>query len=52
MSATPTAQPTPRTIVSTWKLTVGTSILFIDVRDDDGIVKLFGRRTSEGDGGR
>ncbi|WP_279609956.1 hypothetical protein [Burkholderia cepacia] len=34
MSATPTAQPTPRTIVSTWKLTVGTSILFIDVRDD------------------
>ncbi len=31
----PIPRPTPRTIVSTWKLTVGTSIFFIDVRDDE-----------------
>ncbi|WP_155646726.1 hypothetical protein [Burkholderia territorii] len=29
-----TSSPTPHTIVSTWKLTVGTSIFLIDVRDD------------------
>ncbi|WP_155631613.1 hypothetical protein [Burkholderia cepacia] len=34
MSDMPTTRPTASTIVSTWKLTIGTSIFFIDVRDD------------------
>jgi hypothetical protein len=54
MNETTTSARTPRIIVSTWKLTVGTSIFFIDVRDDGswqpfyiapGRLSGWGRRT-------